>query len=78
MLIKKDVLILNARLADPRMNVSDMVVNLLDVLPLKGAQVNTFRSASRFQIAVGDGSKVLFSKSTLRQRKPRISERRIP
>ena len=55
MLIKKDVLILNARLADPRMNVSDMVVNLLDVLPLKGAQVNTFRSASRFQIAVGDG-----------------------
>ena len=42
-------------LADPRMNVSDMVVNLLDVLPLKGAQVNTFRSASRFQIAVGDG-----------------------
>ena len=51
----KDVLILNARLADPRMNVSDMVVNLLDVLPLKGAQVNTFRSASRFQIAVGDG-----------------------
>ena len=28
---------------------------LLDALPLKGAQVNTFRSASRFQIAVGDG-----------------------
>ena len=55
MLIKKDVLILNARLADPRMNVSDMVVNLLDVLPLKGAQVNTFRSASSFQIAVGNG-----------------------
>jgi len=28
---------------------------LLDALPLKGAQVNTFRSASRFQIAVGYG-----------------------
>ena len=28
---------------------------LLDALPLKGAQVNTFWSASRFQIAVGDG-----------------------
>ena len=42
-------------LADPRMNVSDMVVNLLDVLPLKGAQVNTFRSASSLQIAVCDG-----------------------
>ena len=28
---------------------------LLDALPLKGAQVNTFRSASSFQIAVGDG-----------------------
>ena len=28
---------------------------LLDALPLKGAQVNTFRSASGFQIAVGDG-----------------------
>ena len=28
---------------------------LLDALPLKGAQVNTFRAASRFQIAVGDG-----------------------
>ena len=27
---------------------------LLDALPLKGAQVNTFRSASSFQIAVGD------------------------
>ena len=29
--------------------------SLLDALPLKGAQVNTFRSASSFQIAVGDG-----------------------
>ena len=28
---------------------------LLDALPLKRAQVNTLRSASRFQIAVGDG-----------------------
>ena len=28
---------------------------LLDALPLKGAQVNTFWSASSFQIAVGDG-----------------------
>ena len=28
---------------------------LLDALSLKGAQVNTFRAASRFQIAVGDG-----------------------
>ena len=28
---------------------------LLDALPLKGAEVNTFRSASSFQIAVGDG-----------------------
>ena len=28
---------------------------LLDALPLKGAQVNTFRSASGFQIAVGNG-----------------------
>ena len=28
---------------------------LLDALPLKGAQVNTFWSASGFQIAVGDG-----------------------
>ena len=28
---------------------------LLDALPLKGAQVNTFWSASRFQMAVGDG-----------------------
>lgn len=28
---------------------------LLDALPFKGAQVNTFRSASSFQIAVGDG-----------------------
>ena len=28
---------------------------LLDALPLKGAQVNTLRPASRFQIAVGDG-----------------------
>ena len=28
---------------------------LLDALPLKGAQVNTFWSASRFQIAVGGG-----------------------
>ena len=27
---------------------------LLDALPLKGAQINTFRSASSFQIAVGD------------------------
>jgi len=28
---------------------------LLDALPLKGTQVNTFRSARSFQIAVGDG-----------------------
>ena len=28
---------------------------LLDALSLKGAQVNTFRAASRFQIAVGNG-----------------------
>ena len=28
---------------------------LLDALPLKGAQVNTFWSTSRFKIAVGDG-----------------------
>ena len=28
---------------------------LLDALPLKGAQINTFRSASSLQIAVGDG-----------------------
>ena len=30
-------------------------IHLLDALPLKGAQVNTFWSASCFQIAVGDG-----------------------